>query len=349
MLYWILFLIITIVFAQLSIKFENSEKYFFKFLLFTSVIYFSAFRDGLGEDYHNYEDLLQYGELLDYSFKEPGYSFMANIVYYTNFSSVLFFLIFAIITNFLFIKGFFRYDNTFLAIFIYLTGTIFYFNTFNIVRQMCSASIFMFAIKYIENNNLKKYVLAILSASLFHVSAIILIPFYYILKPIYNKNVLLALLIGSILLGQVFRVDMTSILSQFIPIYEIYFDDENIVNSESGYLTLFINLVLLGILLFDKSNKSIKDNIAFNLFFIGVLFYNLIPSFFFIYRFAVYFIVFCPIVLPTLNKVLPKKIWSLTLILGFGVMFFLFLVQNEKNLKINPTRILPLESLFDKN
>ena len=350
MLYWINFIIIALFFCFISTdkKLNPNIRKFAQICLITVVVYFAAFRDGLGQDYDGYKDLLINGYFNEYTLKEPGFSVFSNIVYFTELSPVFFFLMMALMTNYLFINSFYRYNHTFLIIFIYLTGSIFYFNTFNLVRQMAAASLFMFGIRFVENRKFLYYLLCILLAASFHISAIFLIPIYFIVNRVYSNKLLISVLVFSYIVGQILKVDLTSFLAQYFTLYYWYFEDEVVVVTESGYLTLFFNLVLILLIFYKKRSEDVQYKIVFNLFFIGVILYNLMPSFYFIFRFATYFIVFAPIVLPFLEKKFPKRVWTFILILGFGAMFIFTLFSSLDNPKIIPNTVLNLESVFDR-
>lgn len=348
MLYWINFIVVALFLCFLSLEesLNSRIRKVFQILLILTVIYFSAFRDGLGQDYDGYFDLLKYGELTEYSIKEPGFSLFSNIVFFTYLSPIFFFLVMSTVTNYLFLKSFYRYRNTFIIVFIYLTGSIFYFNTFNLVRQMFAVSIFMYSVRFIEDRKFFYYLICILIATTLHTSALFLLPVYFFIHKVFSKNWLLFIVFLSFLIGQVIKLNLTNFLGQFLSVYYWYFEGDEVV-VDSGYLTLFFNVILICLIFYRKKNNEIKYNISFNLFFIGVILYNLIPSFYFLFRFATYFIMFAPIVLPTLDKIVPKKIWAFILIVGFGTMFILFLVDGQENSKIVPNKMLNLESVFD--
>ncbi len=66
----------------------------------------------------------------------------------------------------------------------------------NIMRQMVAFSIFIYAIKFIEKRNILKYCLCIAICVLFHKSAIILLPFFFLLmNPLVPKKCWVAVLI----------------------------------------------------------------------------------------------------------------------------------------------------------
>lgn len=348
MIYWFVFLLISLLlaFVSTSKKFDHKTREISKFLLITTVICFSGFRDGLGQDYEGYYLNLYEGNYLDITYYEPLLALIANLIYYTNISPHFFFLFCALFTNILFFKSFYRYENVFIIIFIYLTGTIFFFNTFNLVRQMFAASIFMYSVKYIEKKMFIKYFICILIASTMHISSLFLIPLFFIINKMYPHFIYFIILVLSIVLGQVITIDLVPYLSKFVNLYEIYLQSDT--SDTSGLLTLFFNLYLIVFIIFKKSLFTNSRNIiAFNLFFIAVVLYNLIPSFFYIFRFAIYFIIFAPIVLPFLGKIIGKRISDSILILIFGSILVFFLYNGLDNDSIVPNKLLPLSIILD--
>src|SRR5690554_1119643 len=72
------------------------------------------------------------------------------------------------------------------------------------IRQMLAATMFVFAIQFIQKRQLWKYVGTIVLASLFHTSAIVLLAFYFIPQKDFFKNrtltfilVIITLVLGS--------------------------------------------------------------------------------------------------------------------------------------------------------
>ena len=78
-----------------------------------------------------------------------------------------------------------------------------YLNWMNGIRQMLAATMFVFAIEFIQKRQLIKYALIILLASLFHTSALMLLIFYFIPQKNYfgNRALTLGLFILTIYLG----------------------------------------------------------------------------------------------------------------------------------------------------
>ncbi|WP_025691361.1 EpsG family protein [Paenibacillus zanthoxyli] len=91
-------------------------------------------------------------------------------------------LITAVITNILIIMMLYKYARLFeLGVYIYITSGAFIVSM-NGIRQYLATSIVFAATKYLFEGNWKKYIPVVLFASLFHQSALILIPIFFIVR-----------------------------------------------------------------------------------------------------------------------------------------------------------------------
>lgn len=71
-----------------------------------------------------------------------------------------------------------KYINYGIMIFAYLC--IYFLVGFTLLRQMIAISIFLYSLRYIEENKMVKFFLLILLASLFHISVIVCLPCYWL-------------------------------------------------------------------------------------------------------------------------------------------------------------------------
>ena len=147
----------------------------------------AGFRYGVGVDFLNYKHLYEtysgmtFAEYLNYEhITEISAYFFSKIAALFNFPQLFFilyaFFIYAPVAKIIMEregKG----ETFFLALF-FLLGS---FSTgLNIMRQVAAASILLYSLKYITDRNLKKFVFAVVIAAVFHVSAIIILPLYFI-------------------------------------------------------------------------------------------------------------------------------------------------------------------------
>lgn len=72
-------------------------------------------------------------------------------------------------------------DRPYLGVFFFMTLGI-YFNSLNFMRQMLAAFIIVLGMRYIKTNQFFRYLIVVVFASCFHLSALVMIPFYFILK-----------------------------------------------------------------------------------------------------------------------------------------------------------------------
>ncbi|MEH7380035.1 EpsG family protein [Bacillus sp. JJ1533] len=106
----------------------------------------------------------------------------------------------AIVTNLLIIFVFYKYSKLVeLSIYVYITGGLFLV-TMNGIRQCLAAAIIFSATKFLIEGNKVKYILLVVFASLFHQSALILIPVYFLVryKP-WTKSTLVLLFSAAII------------------------------------------------------------------------------------------------------------------------------------------------------
>lgn len=149
----------------------------------------------------------------------------------------------------------------FLSLWLYVTLGIFQ-TQMNMSRNAIGILICYLALGFIHKRQAIKYVFSILLASIFHASAILFLPLYWVIKyiPLKNAKVFKVLLLMAVIIGISFPLFQASILP-FIPVrYQIYAMGDT-SQYESLFLGLFHLLLLLIIYLFSDReliNKSFK-------------------------------------------------------------------------------------------
>lgn len=114
--------------------------------------------------------------------KDIGFGILQMILKtYTDNPQWLVFLT-ALITNVLIVYVLYKYSRLFeLSIFLYITSGL-YVVSMNGIRQFLASAIVFAATKYLFEGSWRKYFLVVAFASLFHGSALILIPIYFIVR-----------------------------------------------------------------------------------------------------------------------------------------------------------------------
>lgn len=168
------------------------------------IIIMTSLRYGFGADYFTYLgafNRIKSGVFTD-AF-EPGYIFLNQVIAYLglHFNFVLLIIaIFNYVLLYLTIE-----ENLpkykWLAMFLYLTYFDLFFYSLSAIRQSIVMSIFLYSMKYIKGKQPIKYVLWLLFGSLFHWSALILVPFYYFYNKCseYNFRKLFFVTVGAVL------------------------------------------------------------------------------------------------------------------------------------------------------
>jgi hypothetical protein len=185
--------------------FKNSKTAKAAFLSVGSAILFfvSAFRFDVGADYRPYTNafnnlvILPTIELANQRM-EKGYIFVNRYIQLFINDFQMLFVVISLIVILLVYAMLLRYcKNPSLGLLcFYLLG--FYFNSMNFMRNVIAALIVVFAYKYIKEKSFMKFIVVVLLASTFHISALAFIPFYFIFKFKFNY---ITLVIYSIIWG----------------------------------------------------------------------------------------------------------------------------------------------------
>ena len=93
-----------------------------------------------------------------------------------------------------------RYVSNYAFAIVLFLGLWFFFS-FTYLRQVLAASVAWFAIKYVVERNLKKYLIVVFIAASFHSSAILLFPLYFIPIKKFKKKKILFVMGVLLLLG----------------------------------------------------------------------------------------------------------------------------------------------------
>lgn len=114
--------------------------------------------------------------------KDIGFGILQMILKsYTENPQLLVFLT-ALITNVLIVYVLYKYSKLFeIGIYVYITSGL-YIVSMNGIRQFLASAIVFAATNYLFKGNWKKYFFVVAFASLFHQSALILIPMYFIVR-----------------------------------------------------------------------------------------------------------------------------------------------------------------------
>lgn len=223
MLYGILLLIIFLSF------FSRIEKGRYNKQLFTlaviALIIFCWLRDPfLYPDIGNYYDFfIGYTNGMEDNFG-LGYTVLNTVSRSFTSSFYVFMLIVAIIIISSYAKIIKDYSPyIWLPLLLYLL--INYYPSFFLLRQYIAMSVFLFSIKYVINRNPWKFGILSLIAISFHLTAVVILPFYFLYGIKFSKMNMLWLLLGSVLAILMF-MRLSDIIGLVSAYYMGYFESE---------------------------------------------------------------------------------------------------------------------------
>lgn len=267
--------------SQFAIDQRKPGLFLFPVLLFSIAF---GLRYGVGIDFYAYLKSFSasYEELESYY--EPGLVCIIKLCRNFGLGSNTFFFLLAFI-QILFLYLSFR-DNIAPAVFLpsslIFTG-IAMAGYMNNIRQTIALCIFAFAVHYISNRRFLLYILFIALAFLFHKSAVILLPLYFIWakKDSYFHSIPWQIILATVAFMLALIIDLPSILNAFSGLLEVmgyarYLDSDRIAGDAAigvGYIMTIVLYII--IIVYSKRMKqfyaSRTFNIMYDLFYIGVL------------------------------------------------------------------------------
>lgn len=252
---WPYFLILLIIFvcaisenikqkASQNVKFTSSILRPFVHIL---LAFFSGLRFKVGVDYDNYISI--FNQDVDYSVNEPGFELLISALTSIGATYQMMFLIMAIITQCFVYNTFKRYAHGFwLATIVYYCFSTFYLASFNGSRQYVAIAICIWALKYVYDKKIVRFLISIILASFcFHYTALLFIPIYYFLQYDYTKKNILFQIICVF-----FGARFLDFIVSFTP-YLVYLERERDMQVHD---TVYI-FTLLSLFIAFASNKFI--------------------------------------------------------------------------------------------
>lgn len=342
-------------FARLNIRERALEvdykKYnkIFILLAISSLVIVSGFRYKSGTDFHTYIDIfnitLNSPNIDLKNSSDVAFTVFCKLLSRISSDPQIMFLGAAILTNILIVWILAKYSKRFeLSMWLYIT-TFVYYSTFNGVRQWMSAAIIFTGTQYLINvRSFKKYLLIVLFASLFHASALVMIPVYFIInsKTFSIRNLFLILgfmfavfaygtfipVLGKILevtqyahYIEVFNTDMNGIhplrlAVYFVPVFIfcLYYKTLNSKNEIS--IDRLVNLCIIGFLVMFMALRQV--------FFARLIFY-----------FDLYYLLLIPKIVDIGDKKI-RRLFYYTIAIAYFVFSYSLLITGE-------ARIIPYE------
>lgn len=306
---------------------------------FVIIFLFLALRYNFGNDYRGYFDsfldINRYASI-DLRYKsagfEPGWKLLCRVFKPFGFFAMT--AVLALINSFIyyrFIKKYVPLKYYWLAVFLYVFSPGLMLIHSSAMRQSLAIVLFIFSLDYLYKKDAIRYFLCIGLASLFHTSALILLPVYLLSFLNWKITKVTGVFILSIFVSIFLYAKFISFyLNQFINIYfEQYkgYGDLELIKLGTGLGVAFNVFLFLLVLYYEKF--QIKDNSL--IFKISILYFMVIPFLFLIQmvgRIGMYFypvtIAVYPLIFFKMKDIKFRAIILMTIILFTMFTFFQF-------------------------
>ena len=241
---------------------KNAGKIIYCSLAGVGLFIISAVRYAVGYDYYLYANW--YNSLRTASFEEiafmrheKGFLFSLKVLSGAGFEYQAMFVIIAFVAAAGVMLLIYKYSR---APWVSVSAFIFiglYFISMNFMRQFIAALIISFALRYVTEKRFFRFAGYILFASVFHFSALLLLPFWFVLKIKFNNIILLLMLAGSMIV-YIFVTPLMTFVTDYV---YTYYDPVTNVEASTGLSPVYtIAFALFFGLAFLLRNMLVRRN-----------------------------------------------------------------------------------------
>ncbi len=340
----------------------NGQRIIVYLLMYLPLFILCAFRDiSVGNDtsvyyygFQNFSNFNNLNEAFATSRYEPAYII---INYLFNKCNLSYYVLQIVLSGFIYFSIFvflLKYSSDFLFsvyVFYVLRYSI---GTMNVVRMWMAIAILLFAIQYVIDRKLIKFLIIILLASLFHSSALVFLIIYPLYSIKINKKIILVMMGGAVFIFLASKL-FFSVLTSLIGRYSGYLStDFNVESNIAVYLTLLIDLFLFALIYFalnlkteyycddnswgnifsliceeDKNNVGLKRilvlsallAVCFDIIGLGNTVMNRISSYF-----SVFFVLSIPIAIQKIQFEASKGFVKFAVMIGLSAQFLVIMI-----------------------
>lgn len=317
--------------------------------IFLVLFALSALRIGIGNDYWTYRD-----EFIDIHRADTPISFELGFQTFVRLMQAMvgvynYIPIFAVVSFFtclFFVKGIYDTSDWFVMSFFLFMANGFYFMSFSNIRYYLVLALVIYSMKFLFDKKFVPFCLIIIFAAFFHMTALLVIPAYFIAYYLkWNKKTYWLIPVAAALLFFA-RIPIRRLIFVFYPYYE---GDAILDVANISYINIAkCAAVLIFSLIYYK--KAIKGNAKaetfFNLNLFALLLYSCatyVPE---LSRVCYYLIIgqvfLIPIIIRTIEKKKLKIFWTVSISAAYFIYFIMFLIEGS-----NPViQILPYFSWY---
>lgn len=355
---YILYNVMAIVCPLLCFFSERKGSKWGVFIAYGIILFISATRFDIGDDYVRYtrmfedvkEKSLETFTILDVLMYEPFVYILGWTFSWATYTYAYAMACYAVLIVFFYYKTFDYYNVHALGLFL-LVVTWSLFQSWDGVRQNLSIAVFVYSIRFIEQRKFLKYLFFICFAMMFHYSAIIMLPCYFLSRLKSRPYILVSMVFVVFMLAEVgLMTNIHGKLAILIPYYgQIYGNSIYVQNGEGSYhSTTYILTMLLYMIVILLSRR--EHYVFANLLAIGAIIYAIAGGNLNFERMSWYFT-------PALMILVPKMLQDMQSVTEYNKMFvryiyiiMLFLALFEGvYLKANFRNVVPYDSIFLEN
>jgi EpsG family len=229
MIYYIIILLLFVSSLLAQIPLQQKQQQGLKYSLIAVIVIIGAFRYQVGYDWFSYKSFYDGIDTLDDVFESREERFFVIFLYLTKLliSNYSFFIgVFFLVTFYYKLKAIQKLSvDVFFSLFVYTT-TVFLIYDLNGIRQGMALSLTLYAVIFVYQRRLVWFLLTIAIASLFHTSAVIFLPFYWLSRTRFRKtSYLVIFMVICLLLSLPFKA---YILSN--PLFQYFLNLESLLH-----------------------------------------------------------------------------------------------------------------------
>jgi len=343
----IYFVLVFFVMSLIFIANRNKNNVVFKItvsLAFLLMVMVAGLRSSfVGTDTNQYvgnfssERVVKYNPIENPSRTEIGYLLIEKVARTLSDNYWVLLTLIAVIVVFFNLKAIIKLSaNYTTSIFVFLTLGVYLF-FFNGARQGIAASIYAVSIIYLIKGNLKKYVLWVLFAALFHKTVLITLPAYFLIRTKYSlKKITGSLVLSLVLISS--WVFLIKLFPGFLSDHYLAYIDRG---ATGGYLLTFFYFTMALFFIVIRKRISAKDKNLYDVYLNLTLFHTLIYVVIFIsgedismlrlaHYFSFGFVLIWPIIFRNVN--LFKSIFPRFVFVAVHLLFFYIYLSKMSSL-----------------
>lgn len=216
-------------------------------------------------------------------FVEPVWAWISNAMHYLGFASRGWFMLTSLIIMGLFFYGIKRMSGNFTLSVVLFVACYFYFETINAIRQYVAIAILFAAFHWLVERKTWKYLVAVVVAAQFHMSAWIMLPLAFAVRIKYDDRILGALVAVTFLFGPLIMDKLLGVAFGLIGggRYASYAFVDFGAQVNTGLVKIFLNALAMAALLLSGRIRRLDPRyfLYVNAVVISIVIYNIFANF----------------------------------------------------------------------